>query len=383
MIAQLQNTIRRTFRTSPLIAAAIVLLVAPMSASGQTTPLPPDPFCAEGALSCGSKSVGTSAAKKWNPGHYLKPQGNHAQADQAGYISAITGQLGKVNDSPEIVGALVGYAWGTLEPTKGNYDWDPIYTHLNYLSARGKKLMLMVSVKCFSTDCSHLAPADMASEVIVTGRVASTSIVAIWEEQNMDVLIDLMEALAAEFDGHPALEMVVGAESAPSLQGAAPASFSNDIFAAQLKRMYTAQAAAFKTTNVIANVNFLGNQVAGLLEHAYLAAAGRGLPDVFDSAGSFVFRGECYNSDCGVRDYRGLVPHLGVVSSPTLTGKHDVSIDDPAEIIAYGLANKFTHFAWVSSGIGEDSWENIIDALETTTPNVQLACPTAYSKGCQ
>ena len=397
MIVNPQNAVRHIFRVAPgaahgirqplltgslMAIVVLVALIASVPASAQTTPEAPA-LCIEESGNCGSVVPVSAGAKKWNPGHYIKPQGNHSKADQADYYAAVTRQIASVNDSPEIKGALIGYAWGAIEPTTGNYNWDPIYTHLNYLSARGKKLMIMILVKCFHTDCTNLAPSDMKSEVFVTERSSPTSIVEVWEEKNMDVFITMMDALAAEFDDNPAVEMVMGTESAPSLQGSTPASFTSDGFATQLKRMYSAQAAAFKDTNVIGNVNFLGGQVSGLIEHAYQVGAGRGMADIFDSSGAFVFRGECSNKDCGVRDYRGLVPHLGIVSDPTLRGKHSPDTDTPAEVIAYGVANAITHYAWVGNESGEDSWPNVVAAIEAANPDGHTACPTVYSKGCK
>ena len=166
-------------------------------------------------------------------------------------------------------------------------------------------------------------------------------------------------------------------------QGSSPENYTRGAYAVQLKRLYSAQAAAFKNTNVIANVNFLSHEVAGLIEHAYQVGAGRGMPDIFNSAGSLVFRGDCSAEDCGIRDYRGLVPHLGVSSFQQLTGKFSTNTDSPPEAIEYGLENKITHFAWVTNESGEDSWPNIIIAIEAANPDAHTACPLAYTAGCQ
>jgi hypothetical protein len=302
----------------------------------------------------------------------------NAQSDTESYLSSISSQISKVEDSPEIKGATIAYAWGVVEPSLGNYDWEPIYRHLDYLSARGKKLILSINVKCFGTDCAKLAPSNLSGEVFVTPREAPTQIVEIWESANMDAYIALWQALGAEFDGNPALEMVLGAESTPSLQGSTPAGYTKPVYAEQLKRMYSAQAEAFPTTNVAANINFLGQEVSGLMEHAYQAGVGRALPDVFDSNGSLIFRGECSDNDCGVRDYRTLVPHYGVVSSPTLRGKHSNETDTPDEVITYGAENGFTHYSWVSNMSGEDSWTSILDSIESSSRGVVTSCPSVY-----
>jgi hypothetical protein len=368
-----------------LFLVLAVLLTASASANAQSVPEPPT-LCAEEDGDCGADGGDTgsggdstsSVGKRWNPGHYLKTQGNHAQSDIEDYLVSIDNQLAKVNDSPEIRGAQVAYAWGVVEPSLGNYNWEPIYRHLDYLSARGKKMILSVHTKCFGTDCANLAPSNLSGEVFLTpnGRTQTTEL---WEDANMDHYITLMQAVAAEFDDNPALEIILGAESTPSLRGASPPGYTREIYAAQLKRMYSAQAEAFKKTNVIANVNYLSEQVAGLIEHAYKEGVGRGMPDIFDSDGSLIFRGECEDKECGIRDYRGLLPHYGIASHQSLEGKFGTETDTPAETIAYGLDNKITHYAWVSAEPGEDSWEEIVSAIESTSPDAHTACPTVYT----
>ncbi len=383
MISELQNVVRPILRVAfegVLLIGILILLVAPLQANAQTTPKPPAQLCIDGTSSCNSSN--SAESKKWNPGHYLKPQGNHAQGDREKFYASVTSQLAKTADSPEIKGAQLTYSWGMVEPTVGNYDWGPIYRHLDYLSARGLKAIISINTKCFGNDCAGLAPSDLQSAVYVTPKNPPTLTMALWEERNMDLYIDLWVALAAEFDDNPAVEMVLGAESTPSLSGSSPATFTKPGYAAQLKRLYSAQAAAFQKTNVVANINFLSDEVSGLIEHAYKVGVGRGMPDIFDSTGSIVFRGECAGRDCGVRDYRGTLPHLGVASYQQLIGKFSADTDSPVETIVYGLDNKITHFTWVSNESGEDSWPNIVAAIEAASPDAYSSCPIAYAKGC-
>jgi hypothetical protein len=323
------------------------------------------------------------SVKKWNPGHYIKTQGNHADSDKRDYLQSVLGQLSKTRDSSSIRGAQIHYSWGMIEPRLGEYDWAPIYEHLSYLEGHGRKMIMVVDTKCFQSDCGSLAPRELQSDVYNNARETDTHIVETWERSVMNHYIAFWQALAAEFDGHPALEMVLASESAPSLNGGSPENFSRSAYATQLRRMYIAQGAAFRETNVVANLNFLANELSDLMEQAYQSGAGRGFPDVFDSSASLIFRGECVDQECGVRDYRGKVPHLGIVSAPTLSGKHSSQIESPSEIIAYGLQNKITHFSWVTTASGSDSWSNIIQTIESTSPNGHVACPKIYEGRCQ
>ena len=364
---------------------AVFLLVFSSAASAQSLPGQPQQVCIEETGNCAAMSVisDNNGLRKWNPGHYLKTQGNHSTGDKSGYVAKVMSQLSKTRISNAVRGAEVHYAWGMLEPRLGEYDWSPVYEHLNYLSSNGKRLIVMVSTKCFEDECGSLAPRELESQIHLSSKESATSVIEIWEPANMKHLISFWQAFAREFDGHPALEMVLGAESTASLNGDIPSGFSKDAYADRLKELYVAQAAAFKQTNVIANINFLSNQLAGLMEQAYQVNIGRGMPDTFDSFGTIIFRGECYELECGKRDYRGQVPHMAVVSYPTLSGRHGSNVDTPAEVIAYGLENKVTHFAWVGTMSGSDSWESIVSAVESMSPHAHMACPKRYNGTCQ
>jgi len=384
----LASTVARVRSLSPsvLVSACLVLLIVPVASIAQTKPLPPQSLCIEESANCGQDNDDNSsnpAGKKWNPGHYLKVQGNSAQADREDYFSSVTRSFAKLDDSALLRGAQVKYAWGMLEPSLGVYDWETVYRHLEYLSARGKKMILTIDTKCFSSDCTNLAPRDLTGEVFRTSRETPTQIIEIWEAKNMDLFIRFWRALGAEFDSNPDVEMIIGSESTASLAGDAPAGFSKAEYAQQLRRMYTAQASAFDSTNIVAMVNFLSDEVSNLVEHAYTEGAGRGMPDVGDSDGTVIFRGDCVDKECGERDYRELVPHFGLISYSTLNGGHGTATDTPPEIIDFGMANRITHYSWISSGKNEDSWDNVIFEIESRVRTVHTACPRAYTNGCQ
>ena len=67
-----------------LLGSLFGLALSPSFAVAQQ-PNPPT-LCIEGSVDCGLVAGGI----KWNPGHYLKTQGNYAQGDIADYISSIT-----------------------------------------------------------------------------------------------------------------------------------------------------------------------------------------------------------------------------------------------------------------------------------------------------
>jgi hypothetical protein len=388
---------RLMFRTGVLLLHLLVGIVGlSILMTAEARPKSPNGFCAAaapGQADCPATQPAPAPAPgmKWHPGHYLKTQGNHGQADQTKYLDQVASQLPKTTDSDLIQGALVSYAWGAVEPTLGKYDWSPIYKHLNYLSAHGKRLIIDVEYKCFWSDCSKLAPVELEpngscspipcedGKVWASGRA---TIVEVWDKSVMDHFLAMWQALAAEFDANPYVELVTTAESAPSLKSTNPPGYSTSVLAAQLQRLYTLWSSSFETTTCMALINALGNEVAGLVEDAYQAGCGQGGPDLGDTDGNIVFRGEDSGGNVATRDYRKLIPHFEIVSSSTLTGGFGTAVDTPAEVIAWGRANRVTHYAWVSSLSGEDSWANVLAAIKAVDLSDQMSCPTAYEQGC-
>lgn len=328
---------------------------------------------------------GTPGAKKWHPGHYHKTQGPW---NATGYCATVTSQLTRATESTHLRGEWVAYAWGAIETTDGVYDWSCVDAHIAYLASVGKYLIADLAYKAFSPSPGNIVPADLTSRVVTGTGTQPVQIAPIWEADVADRYIRFLEAFAARYDSNPTVELVQMSESAPSFGGGNPsATYSTSALATQLKRVYSAAAAAFDQTVFAPMVNSLSNQAAGLIEHAYSLGLGVGSPDAFTvsangdlDAGSLIFSGtQVAGQGTTVRDYRGLIPHEVKGSDPVLGGKDD---NGPAtNLIDWAQTHDVTHMSWISSVTRTgNTWSAILSAI-AADPLLFTACPSAIT--CQ
>ncbi len=341
-------------------ALGLIALSGSIYAHAQMSPRPPTGLCATGAACLSQDSSNVSVGKKWHPGHYVKTQGNHAPSKSGvqSYVNDVTRQLGYTTDSNQIRGALVSYSWGMLEPRRGQYDWSPVYRHLDWLASRGKRLLINVETKCFRTKCETLSPQNLQAENITTN---SGFIAPIWRRHVMDQLIAFSNAFAAEFDNHPYVEMVgVGGESCPSFGGVkVPKDYSHKTYANELMRLQNAQSKAYRRTHVHQMINCdPGQQFAAVLESAYQRNLARSSPDSHNDPGAMLFRGR----NGAVRDYRGRMPHLTYMSQPNLGGKD--SLLPMSNVVRQVNDLGITHIAWITTS-KSPNWKGIVSVLES------------------
>jgi hypothetical protein len=328
------------------------------------------------------------AGKKWNPGWYVKTQGQHCQSNETAYVTDMVNQINShVPSSGQLEGALLRIAWGAIERSPGVYSFDRIHTILNASGLAGKSLGVEIEHKCFghSQNAAALMPPDLEDEVNTT----NTGIIArYWDADVMDRIIAMMEAFAEEFDDNARIEYVsLGSESCPSFGSNAPADYSHAAALTQSIRLYEAQKNAFPNTNVFAAWNCSqGNIINQGAEEAYQRGLGLSGPDTHATAGNSVFDGSRTGA---VRDYRTLSAHLGTLSAPNLGGKDDV-LPLSSWQSTFINGNKFTHVGLVmssnASGGTKTDILNHINAGGGSTNNTYEGCPTRYTQiaeGCQ
>jgi len=359
-------------------------LVPPLAFAQQ--PKPPT-LCIDGSADCELVAVPPTGGIKWHPGHYVKTQGNEC-GDQTTYFNGVQRDLTNgVMSSTELIGALVVYGWGALEPDNGVYDWSRVYTNLNWHAARGKYLIVTVDGKCFSgSNPEWMVPANLATLGIGYESYGPSIIAAIWREQVMDQVIAFWQAFAAEFDGHPNIEMVAFfGESCPSWGQAPegpPADYSHSRLLAQQIRLYDAMQRAFKETSAAGPWNCSqGGTIINGIEALYQRGLGHISADSHDDSGNVIFRGEAG----AIRDYRGTIPHRTIVSQPNLGGKDNIlPLSNIQSLLDRG---QMTHVLWVlSSGVSGGTKSNIISHIEAPGNDTFEACPTQFTAlhgGCQ
>jgi hypothetical protein len=316
--------------------------------------------------------------KKWNPGHYIKTQGNPTNFDTAGYWSGVQSTISnRVNDIPELKGAFVAIAPGMVNTAPGTYDWSDLDATLAQLKTDSKRIIIDLTWKSFNDATPGLhAPPDLSAEIEPTG---TGWIWAVWRESNMDRLIEIYEAMAARYDSDPNVELITSAETAPSFSGSQPADYSVSKYIVQLKRLYTACSIAFRETIWAPNMNSLGgDDMDELFEHMYQTSGAVAFPDWGKGRAAQLFDGR--NTSTVVdREFRGQIAAHGIVSTNKL---NDAGVT-PDSIFQEQLTHQATHFSWITSASGEDSWPNILQAIQNNELiGTVTTCPTRFG-GCK
>lgn len=376
-----------TILVSAVLGAALLFAFSAEPALAQQ-PKPPV-LCADDQIDCTVAADDTPGnGVKWNPGHYVKTQGNHC-SNQAEYFAGIQANLDShVLSSGNIVGALVSYGWGALETNRGRYNWSRVRDTLDWLSARNKQLIVIVEPKCFGGEQSPewMVPENLERLGDGYESYGPSITAAIWRRHVMDQAITFWRAFAQEFDGHPNLEMVsFGSESCPSWGRRAdgpPGDYSHEDAFVQQVRLYDAMSAAFKETAVSApwNCEQAGTIVNGM-EALFQRGMARAGPDLCSDFGYQVFMGR----NGAIRDYRGTIGHRPIVSAPNLGGKDDILPLSNVQSCVDAAA--VTHLPWVMSittpGATKD---DILRHIEDPRNGVRTACPTQYEAllgGCK
>ncbi len=411
MNSELQNIVRPIPGDVFGVVKAVTFLILiglPFVTDAQGVPNPPAQLCIDGSASCDAPDDGNppdddappppppvAGTKKWNPGHYLKVQGQPADNDQNGYWNGAIGTINfKMNNDPLIRGVHIGFAWGALESTNGQYDWSRMHEILDLVGASGKYVMAQIQTKGFGSSATgYEMPSDLAGANLVdsnSGRVAT-----LWRNGSggtddvMGRYITFMQAFAAEFDNHPALEIVMPAESAPSFGGGcncSPSDYSVDELATQYERLYNAMPAVWVETNFASNLNSLGggsgsNEIPRLMEASYQAGIMTGGPDAKATVAYDAFEGTATGPVPVVRDYRAQMGSVYAVSQDVMGATQGDNNEDPPEVILHEQDHMTTHLSWISSLTGQKDWGSILDAINNN-PSLNTACPAVYAS-CQ
>lgn len=317
--------------------------------------------------------------KRWNPGHYLRVQGDAMDPNQVAYEDKVLNTINNdMNDSPLILGAHIGISWGAMNPTGGTFDFSFLDQVRDLVEASGKRWVCQLQYKGFSsrTAPNIEAPADIFNEIVAMNQGFTATI---WKTAIMSRYIDAIVAIANRYDNDDSFELLIPTESAPSLGGVDTSGYDYSVvgLGIELKRMYAAGAAACVKANFASNINSLGegsndNQITGLMEECYQLRCMIGGPDAQPTTAWNAFEG--INPSSGppaVRDYRNQLGAFYTISNQVL------NVETPATIINNMQGHESTHYSWISGHQGQ-SWNGaIIPAIEAD-PAVHTACPLRY-----
>lgn len=190
---------------------------------------------------------------------------------------------------PNIAGAQVRYAWRQLEPKKDVYDFSQIEEDLKFLTSKGKKLFIQIQDATFQKE-NHAVPEYLRSDTIYHGgevrQCGETSchgyVARRWDPVVAERFYKLLRKLSEQFDGKieginlPETSIDVSEEQLPG-------DFSEEAYAAAIKKYMKVTRECFKKSAAILYANFMFGGQKGLKElydYAGEIHMGMGGPDI-------------------------------------------------------------------------------------------------------
>lgn len=213
------------------------------------------------------------SAIKWHPGHYVF-LGHSA--------------IGPEHTPDGFRGVQKCYAWKTLEPAPGQYDFSAIKTDLAFLRKHRRQLVIQVQYKAFGKGARQVPEYLQGPQFgggVYRARSGSFDPV-LWNSQVGERMDALFAALGRDFDRDPGVEAIVLPETSPSAdlvrspkEGVEP--YTTAIYVQALKERMTALKKAFPHTAVIQYANFPQNMLPELTDYMKEIGVGLGGPDVY------------------------------------------------------------------------------------------------------
>ena len=361
-----------------IIAAALLAMFASSTYAQVVKPQAPTHFCVDER--CSSDPVETEGGLKWHPGHYMAVDRMESTADvRAMHFK----QIDAIANEPSVRGIKLAVYWSVLEGAKGDYSagFAILDAYLAKLKATNKYLILSVQDRQFGGyDPSNLSvffPAYILKEYGVT-KMSYGIITRAWQAGTMDRLIALSRAYAARYDGHPNFEMFQSEETsvgvANSVDGYSPAAYET-----QLRRFIADARKSWPHTQVRLNANFLGadSVMASLIDYSATYNTAVGGPDTIPD--QTIQANRLFSGTTGDKDYRGVLPFVSEVQSPSLGGKEGTFT--AAQLFTHAMKEvRPSYFVWVRNtyqGGAAQKWDTgLLPYIRSIKGSINSTCPS-------
>lgn len=230
-----------------------------------------------------------SGGKKCNPGKYVR-------ADAQGYPSKDTQHYAtytKAKSTSEIIGAEIPVNWYRTNPSIGTFDFSYIEDHINDLTANrtnGKKVLLVTQFQNYGGTSVPSTPqlsddATLPDFIIDAGygavRTSDGVMPKLDNSTCMNYLIAWLEAIAAEYDSDPYVELFTVGETSSAYSG-----MNASNYATQWLRIPAVLAAAWTETWCCIGHNGMTSPGTSITMAAEMAANQIGMA-VEDAAGFY------------------------------------------------------------------------------------------------
>jgi hypothetical protein len=242
---------------------------------------------------------------KWNPGQYMLPtEAPNSQmqgaTNQAGRFARYD-ELEIADPTGVIKGVALRTQWGQLERNNpGEYEFAWVHAELERLGQMDPPRRLWIRIQTgdannsssdacttnanFSASFPRYFPRYARVNNMIAWWPRDKCQLAFWRSSATNAYIMFLQALGNEFDGHPLFEgITLQKETATRNISGAPADYNVSVYLSETRRMALAAKAAFPTSNVVLNINFLPGgtnaQLAELVTWSIANGIGVGGPD--------------------------------------------------------------------------------------------------------
>ncbi|PXW80421.1 hypothetical protein C8R34_1483 [Nitrosomonas sp. Nm84] len=325
-------------------------------------------------------------AVKWHPGHYyeLERMGKYSPD----YMKKV---YNEITQTQALRGIVVRYGWGELEKSKDVYDFSSINKLLTELTARKKRLIILLETKSSTTkanaalapDYIKTAAYDGGTYTFSAGRGTAGHGLKLWNLAVHDRKAKLISELGKRFNSNPYFEGIGYTET--SLGQVSLSTTTVDKHYKNLLSLNKKLRASFPNTMTFQYTNYPRPIVKTYIDTFKQTGTALGCPDVFLDDKGLTFQGD----NPGVYTYypklSGTLPLVVQVEKANyMDTRHDGTGYQPsiAELLNYARDNlKVNYIFWVRS-LGY--YPKVLSVLEqqsqtrTSAGGLKSACPSVY-----
>lgn len=366
-------------------ALSCVLGIAAVHAA---EPMPPSTLCIDqtNCVNTQSSSTTSNSGIKWHPGHYMQEHPGKSETLQTRFQ-----HYDQISSNKNVVGVVVTYRWSWLEGnTRGDYSAGLALLRSEINKLKSLAVPKRFFLRLYDVGYNSAYPAtDKFPTYLQSGCLVAAGSNTVWRRWNstcMGYYIDMLKAVAKEFDNEPYFEgLYVIGETAPNLAGTTPSDFTQSANDTQFRRLALAAKNMFPKSNVVMPINWHWSTSAtnSLMDYNKSIGVGQGNPDTCSDCSMWGDR-TLQGLNGGV-DYRGKIPVIYSIEGSVL-GYNAVGPDGgyTAQEI-YDFLNtkiKASHILWyrnMSTGTSEQRWDTgILPVINANPKPTYTACPAVY-----
>ena len=331
---------------------------------------------------------------KWHPGHYYTLVGSGK--DNPEYLKQVYSEL---NATPALRGIQVRYSWVELEKSFGVYDFSSIEKKLSELSAKNKRLMILLELKSWGAD-TDLVPNYVINNPIYEKGIfaysndgSSTTItghnIKLWNPMVRDRMAALISALGKRFNSHEHFEGIGLTETSIGTPIKPLTSTKIHDYYSNLLVLNKKMRASFPNTMTFQFANHSRSLLTTLVGELKGMGSALGCPDVFIDDAGLNFPGNQWTPQ-GIYPYypenSGLMPLVIQVEGSNYentrwdnTG-YQPTVSELLNFARYQL--KVNYIFWVRD---LDHYPKVLEVLswskQNSTPSggLRSACPENYT----